>query len=193
MRGETHIKIGAAAVSAVFNMAAAGTVTLPIPLHPAAFAAMAVGSVIGSLLPDNDAKGTTISHFLPISNRIITTLAKKDVRACYHRHLLHSLLFLPVLIACAFIVSMNAANLDMELLSASLAGAWFGTVMHILADALLSRTWVLYPLIKKPVTLLDFSQAEHPEAARKVDRACAILAQSVLLANIGYYIHSYFY
>lgn len=191
MRGKTHVKIGMAAASALFGMAAAGTVALPVPLHPPTFIAMAGGSVIGSLLPDNDAKRTTISHFLPVSNKVITKLAEKNVRACYHRHLLHSLLFLPMLTAYALYCSVQA-HPGSHLLSSMLIGALVGMVMHILADTFVSRTWLLYPLIKKPFTVLNFSQAEHADKARATDKACSIFSMPILLCSIGYCL-SFFY
>lgn len=94
MTAKTHIRIGATATATAFVLADMNVIEFPFHNNLAAFALAIAGTCLGSIVMDNDKRGSLISNFMPISNRIITWLAKKGVKSCFHRHLFHSLLFL---------------------------------------------------------------------------------------------------
>lgn len=188
MRGKTHTRIGMAVTAGICNLAVTDYIKAPMDISPMTFVFAMAGAILGSLLMDNDAKGTTISHVLPISNRIITWLAGKGVKACYHRHLFHSLLFLPAL-AALLAYGRRESTLDF----AFACGLFLGLTAHALADAFLSNTWLLYPLRKKPCSLLHLSATENKAVYEKTERFCykmAGLCSTVLTGSYFYlYLH----
>lgn len=175
MTGNTHVRIGLATTGAIYVLAAGNLLDFPVETEFLPVLSATIGTIIGGLLPDIDNKGTTISKFVPFVTRIITKLAEQGVRGCYHRHLFHSLLFLPVISALLSLHYWNDANLKMLFM-----GLTFGIVMHCLADALISNTWLLYPIIKKPITLLNLKQSENRKVYTKVEKFCSVLANLVI-------------
>lgn len=186
MRGKTHIRIGMAVTAAAFNLAGAGFIPAPVVIHPLTFGAAMAGSLIGSLLMDNDARGTAISRFLPLSNRIITWLAGKGVKACYHRHLFHSLLFLPLL-AGLLVYNSREGNMN----CAFACGIFLGLVSHALADAVLSNTWLLYPLSKRPFSLFRLSLEENRKLYGKIEKYHYKAAGFLTVILTGSYFYLY--
>jgi len=175
MKGTTHVKIGLAATVAVATLVNTGNISLPIHLDMTSLAFMAGGAIVGSLLPDDDTKTSTIAKFLPISNRIITGLAAKGVKACYHRHLFHSLLFIPLI---TFLMGLNTTS---TFLQTFLFGISLGSACHDLADAILSNTWLLYPIVKKPISLFHLKQAENEKLYKGIEKVCSALATIAFL------------
>ena len=175
MTGNTHVRIGLATTGAIYVLTVGRVLSLPVETEFLPIMSATIGTVVGGLLPDIDNRGTTISKFVPFITRIINKLAEQGVRGCYHRHLFHSLLFLPVVFALLSLRYWNDANLKMLFL-----GLFVGTVMHDFADALISNTWLLYPIIKKPISLLHLSQSENRKIYTKVEKFCSAFANLVI-------------
>lgn len=186
MRGKTHIRIGMAVTAAVFNLAGADLMQAPIVIHPITFGAAMAGSLLGSLLMDNDTRGTTISRILPLSNRIIVWLASKGVKACYHRHLFHSLLFLPLF---AGLLAYNSK--DSNTGCAFACGLFLGLVAHAFADAVISNTWLFYPFCKKPFSLFRLSLEENRVLYEKIERCFYRAAGFLTVVLTGNYFYLY--
>lgn len=175
MTGNTHIRIGLATTGMIYVLSAGKIFDFPIETEFLPVLSAIIGTTIGGLLPDIDNEGTTISKFAPFVTKIITKLAAQGVRGCYHRHLFHSLLFLPVIFALLGFRYWDDANFKMLFI-----GLFIGTVMHCLADAFISNTWLLYPIIKKPITALNLKQAENRKAYTKVEKFCSVMANSAI-------------
>ena len=185
MTARTHIRIGTTATAATFLLTEMNITNFPVPMESKAFLVAILGSAIGSIIMDNDAKGTLISNFMPISNKIITWLAKKNFVAFYHRHLLHSLLCLPLLtiLGCVFLK-------DSPLWSSFFFGCTIGLIGHALADAFLSNTWILYPICRKPFSVLKMTQADNPKKYKKVEKWTRAFFTLVFVGLIGFYVYS---
>ena len=183
MKGRTHINIGNAITIGAFTWVAMNHIAVPFEMNLTSFVSLLVGSTIGSLLPDNDTKNTTISKFLPISNRIITWLASKNVKAFYHRHLLHSLFCLPVL---ALLLAYYGQSFQYsELIVPAAFGLFIGTAAHVLADSFLSNTWIFYPIIRKPVSLCRLSLEKNEKIYKGLEKTCNFIAICATVFLIG--------
>lgn len=185
MKAKTHVCIGTATTATLFCLAENNVFDVPFITHPITFGLSIIGAIIGSVLMDNDTEGTTIAGFLPISNKIITSLAKRGVKACYHRHLFHSLLCLPLIVLCLLFL-FRGDNIYCSFLS----GLFVGLVSHTLADALLSNTWILYPICKKPFSILGLTHGDNPRLYNKIEKFCNKLAGLVAIITIGGYIYT---
>ena len=183
MNGQTHVKIALATALGVgftepsaLSLVSAETYEM-IPLL--------AGAVIGGLIPDIDIK-STLGKYFPITNKIVTGLADKGVRAFYHRHLTHSLLFFPLMLFLALrYIPLSTNN------TVFLFGMLLGVLSHIIADIIIGKVWFLYPIITKPVSILNVGGKEHPDRYEKVDRffgntaylACVIMVVLRWLIN----------
>lgn len=187
MTAKTHIRIGVTATTAVFVMADMNLFEFPFHDNLAAFFYAIVGASFGSIVMDNDTRGSLISNFMPISNRIISWLAKKGVKSCFHRHLFHSLLFLPVLAGCLLYMFW-----DIPIFAMFSGGCLLGLISHALSDAYLSNTWLLYPICKKPFSVLKLKQEDNPSKYKRIERNTRKLFSFCLIVLAGIYLyHNY--
>ncbi len=171
MNGQTHVKIAVAS-------ALAFSLVQPYEMIP-----LIGGSILGGLVPDIDAGGT-IANYFPITNKIIRFFAGKSVVACYHRHIFHSILFLPLI----FFLLIRF-NLVSGSLLPFIMGMLIGTLSHIIADVIIGKTWALYPIIRKPISILSVGAKDHPDRYEKVDKFFGVTAY---LLSIGLIIWKYF-
>lgn len=188
MTAKTHVRIGVTTTIASFLLTEMNILDLPVPMDSKALGVAILGAAIGSVLMDNDTKGTLISNFMPISNKIITWLAKKNCVAFYHRHLLHSLLFLPLLAILGCVLLK-----DDPLWYSFFFGGTIGLVGHALADAFLSNTWILYPVCRKPFSVLKMTQAENPTMYKKVEKGTRFLFSLSFVALLFFYVYNGYY
>ncbi len=77
----SHIKAGIGLCAITAGASAIPVITetipkLPIPSDTVSFLMALAGVITGSVLPDIDAKGTAIGMIMPLTNKIITVLAK---------------------------------------------------------------------------------------------------------------------
>lgn len=113
-----------------------------------------LGSYIGSVVPDIDMKGSSISRQLPLLYYLIGRRYK-------HRGFTHSLLFIFMLsVGSIFIIKVSGADM---IVSIFMSGVVMGCVSHIVLDILTIEGVELFYPCKKRISLLALNTGQKKE------------------------------
>lgn len=170
MNGRTH-KVGGACAGV---LAGAMLLQPPYTFDKMLLTGVLVGgSLIGSLMPDIDHKGSTIGHQMKLTSTVISNLFGH--RGMTHAPIIHILTTIILLL-----IGGTLTDFPKLIYVSFIIGLFIGGISHLILDSMtISGIPLLYPFSKKKYRIAKFTTGKHEVLVQII-----LIITTLILINI---------